>query len=842
MVTASEIIPNFQDAQARARGSRVFPIVLGMHRSGTSLTSGALHRLGVDMIIGPLHTDEHNPGGYFERFAFVDIHDTLLVSLGSRWDASAPLTPGWWREPVAMAARARIIEQLRQQLPQSPRQLWGIKDPRIMRLLPLWLDICAELDLEPRIILATRNPDNVSASLTRRDAMSHDEGLLLWTSYHMEFLHHVGHVPWIQVDYDDWMEDHRAQAARMVRFLDVPVAGSTEAVLASLDSWVNPDWSHGTATKARRSRSFAHWLYDRIREVAVQDASGAADTKSLVNLAEQYQVFTGIFRPLFRQSAQWRISTDQQAREVKDYAARLQELDDKLRDAQVNSQQHLDRLAEVAANAARLTAANTDLSGKLEQANAALVSERRELKSLKSEFENQRKELNQAVSERAAAITANADNLTALQDARAKISGLTSQIAGLTESATDQDAAIASVTSERDAAVAQVAELQRQHAALKEERDQAVRERQDAAAALEGMRQDFDNTRQELTALTTTLIETKNLSQQRLNQITALNDQIDSLTALADDQVALQQKLQDDLDDCRQLAQLRLDNISELSSQVDQLIAGLAEQVTERERGQAELASALSQVQQQTEKSAELSADLARLAEALSEQTAERELAELNLATAQEHEREQVSTILELTGKMDRLGDTLSELSAEREMLAQELATAQEQASDQAGKVTDLRGEVDRLLGIIAEQAAEQDRVVGHLVATEAQVQERDETITNLSAAIERLEAELVAAWTQLEEVQRQVVGLTEDMTTLNISLATVTGERDASQDRLAALSADLAAVEAHASLRREEAARAMQLLLAELDQANRRADAAEDQLMARLRELDAAS
>ena len=41
-------------------------IVLGMHRSGTSLIAGVLHEMGVNMGSNLMKADEYNPKGYFE--------------------------------------------------------------------------------------------------------------------------------------------------------------------------------------------------------------------------------------------------------------------------------------------------------------------------------------------------------------------------------------------------------------------------------------------------------------------------------------------------------------------------------------------------------------------------------------------------------------------------------------------------------------------------------------------------------------------------------------------------------------------------------------------------------
>ena len=280
---------------------RVLPIVLGMHRSGTSLTAGALHRLGIDMTDGDLRPNEFNKGGYYERYSLVDLHDRLLGMLGNRWDSLSPLPPGWWRDPPAMAIRAEIVAKLKVEIPQSPQRLWGLKDPRLMRLLPLWLDICMDLNLEPRIILVTRNPDEVAASLARRDNMPHEDALVLWAVYHMEFLQHVGNTPWTSVDQEHWLDDHRSHVTRLMRFLGVPSALHSHEMLA-VDDWINPDWTTNVRS-GRRSRSFAHWLYERLNALPSLDGENGLEFSSeLRRSAHDFHVFARVFRPVFKKA------------------------------------------------------------------------------------------------------------------------------------------------------------------------------------------------------------------------------------------------------------------------------------------------------------------------------------------------------------------------------------------------------------------------------------------------------------------------------------------------------------------------------------------------------------
>src|SRR5262245_49475138 len=62
---------------------RPIVLVVGMHRSGTSLCSHLLSTLGIDMadqIPGPgnASTTPDNPRGHWERWEIVEFHDRIL--------------------------------------------------------------------------------------------------------------------------------------------------------------------------------------------------------------------------------------------------------------------------------------------------------------------------------------------------------------------------------------------------------------------------------------------------------------------------------------------------------------------------------------------------------------------------------------------------------------------------------------------------------------------------------------------------------------------------------------------------------------------------------------------
>lgn len=156
-------------------------VVLGMHRSGTSALTGMLHRLGVALGEHLMPATDDNPRGYWEHVDIVAAHERLMAALGRAWDDIRPLPAGFERDAPAQAALRELLAIAARDFAGTP--LWGLKDPRLCRLMPLWSALFAAERVTPRYVLAVRHPLDVAASLTARDGIGTARGLMLWLGH-----------------------------------------------------------------------------------------------------------------------------------------------------------------------------------------------------------------------------------------------------------------------------------------------------------------------------------------------------------------------------------------------------------------------------------------------------------------------------------------------------------------------------------------------------------------------------------------------------------------------------------------------------------------------------------
>jgi hypothetical protein len=155
-------------------------IVVGMHRSGTSMVAGMLSILGVYMdpllssgTDGALPTAVARSNGYGEAVAFRLVNEAVIARSGASWNHVEPFLERRDQARFAAGNVARLqlatFTSLRQDYldrhPGEGLRRWGWKDPRNSLTLPYWL----KLFPNARILHVRRDPTDISESLDRRE-------------------------------------------------------------------------------------------------------------------------------------------------------------------------------------------------------------------------------------------------------------------------------------------------------------------------------------------------------------------------------------------------------------------------------------------------------------------------------------------------------------------------------------------------------------------------------------------------------------------------------------------------------------------------------------------------
>jgi hypothetical protein len=179
--------------------SRVVCIV-GMHRSGTSCLAGSLEEAGLHL--GNVITSApHNAKGNRENKRIMDLHESVLVHSGGRWDAP-PSTISWTAEHAR--ERDSVVEGY-------GGADFGFKCPRTLFLLGFWQEVVST----PVYVGTFRHPVLVAESLLRRNGGTLEGWIDLWAAYNERLLALHERIPFPVVRFDVEAAEYADSLARV---------------------------------------------------------------------------------------------------------------------------------------------------------------------------------------------------------------------------------------------------------------------------------------------------------------------------------------------------------------------------------------------------------------------------------------------------------------------------------------------------------------------------------------------------------------------------------------------------------------------------------------------------
>ena len=436
---------------------RPIVLVLGMHRSGTSLCSHILSALGVDMA-DDIGVDVGNDKGHWERWEIAEFHDRILRLFnrdygGGFHDFALPVA--WWADPHVAQIRREIAAFLEKRMADG---YFGFKDPRTMRLMPVWHQILNELNLVPKIVLCLRNPAQIARSLNPRDGLDPEIGEYRWLVHMIDFFRYTNKFDFCTVEYEAWFSNPSANIAKLQKFLDLPWQQSEADLALVLSGIIDPAGRHNDADHREACQPLVRTFYKLARN-AGQDG-GARD--QVAHIVSQFVSFQQLQRP-FLQAFEDVAKTAAKYSEVEQEATALRAAVGE-RDAIIETAER--RASGAEARLADAVAQIEALRGQI----AELASEG----DARAEFESEASGLRATLAEREAALAEllrRADQLLAAQQAaQAELAA--------------REAALHSADragQEREAAAAQA--MQRQIAALQEALAKAEGGAQERAAA-----------------------------------------------------------------------------------------------------------------------------------------------------------------------------------------------------------------------------------------------------------------------------------------------------------------------------------------------------------------------
>lgn len=245
-------------------------LVIGAHRSGTSLCTAAVEALGADTCIQQLYRNNENEKGFFEHPDLVEFNENLLEYLGGSWDNPFFNAAKASQKHSIASWQIKAISLIKKNF--SASRFIVVKDPRFCQLLEFWLEAFEVAGFSKHEIFAIhifREPIEVAKSQASRArarpeyyelGKTMDEAALLWYSLALQALKYAdeGKIKNYYIFYEDLLEEPDQQISKLASFLEIDASN----VMADIE-----DFSTNFVEKRLRHEITDNTSYESLKSV-----------------------------------------------------------------------------------------------------------------------------------------------------------------------------------------------------------------------------------------------------------------------------------------------------------------------------------------------------------------------------------------------------------------------------------------------------------------------------------------------------------------------------------------------------------------------------------------------
>ncbi len=277
-------------------------VVLGMHRSGTSALTGVLSLLGCATPASLIPGDENNEKGYFESNAIGRLSDAILEKQGSAWDDWTPLELDNLPQDQYLDYYSRSRQAIRDDYDDAP--LFVLKEPRMCRMVPFWMNALRENGCAIHIVHTHRNPQEVAASLAQRDGFTQAFSLLLWLRHVLDAESATRGQKRVFTSYQRLMQDWRQEIDTLEGTLEVNFLSKTGKSTKAVIAFLNDRLQHFSGKTADTLTDAT--LPQNVRDVFAilerwaETGEDSEDYATLDKLRAELSDLSSVFAPLVR--------------------------------------------------------------------------------------------------------------------------------------------------------------------------------------------------------------------------------------------------------------------------------------------------------------------------------------------------------------------------------------------------------------------------------------------------------------------------------------------------------------------------------------------------------------
>jgi len=190
-------------------------VVLGMHRSGTSLVAGILERLGVNMGKRQIGIHWSNPLGHYENVDFVKMDDMILNVAGGAWDDPPEIS-----SILEVSSNEKLLRKIQEVVKKNEDRIWGWKVPTTSLTIELYLPFLRN----PYFIICYRDPQEIVKSLQKRDGMDPRKARKLIEVYNesiKQFLNRHPNLKVMEIEYRSILANPKDAVQQIINFIGI---------------------------------------------------------------------------------------------------------------------------------------------------------------------------------------------------------------------------------------------------------------------------------------------------------------------------------------------------------------------------------------------------------------------------------------------------------------------------------------------------------------------------------------------------------------------------------------------------------------------------------------------
>ncbi len=210
--------------------------IIGPGRCGSSCLAGTLKILGLNLGTHLLGPNKKNEKGHFEDTRTVKLNHAIIHEL----KATRSKLINWENEKNIEQLITRIEMHLQESF--NGCAIFGVKNPDLTMLLPLYIRAAQNLGYTPKIIMALRNPREIVASFERGCSQKRNYALFVVANFLTVMIRDAQGYDTIAIDFSDLLNKTEQTIDKLRKFL--PELQPYQAVKEQVDAFLDKGLKH----------------------------------------------------------------------------------------------------------------------------------------------------------------------------------------------------------------------------------------------------------------------------------------------------------------------------------------------------------------------------------------------------------------------------------------------------------------------------------------------------------------------------------------------------------------------------------------------------------------------